>query len=373
MLAAMLMVLMPVTHAGPPSHTDVSVDIVTGGGKEPEDALWLAYLMTRAAYINEHEAAYGWKPGTIVPSFEEELAARTSVVKTYKELQAKDPQLRVAYFEELALVADRSFLGEYVWTYLHQAGWGAPPRMLHLVDFMHWRGEHLAKHLGLTRGSVRFSAKGQASAAADEPVGTEMSTLVQGQKAVERGELELAIAAFFDPVIEHYARLYRDPSRRVYAARNQTQVIIYTALPNPQKKPVDVLDGTWSDAYLMKAYVLTELRRVGDAQAALEQAIELSPLSAQYISELAFTYQAQGDCARSIESYKQAESVVELGSDDSTKVADLTRALRGQGYCLVELGKLDEAEALYHRCLKVDPGDTKARGELEYIKKKRTR
>jgi Flp pilus assembly protein TadD len=59
--------------------------------------------------------------------------------------------------------------------------------------------------------------------------------------------------------------------------------------------------------------------------------------------------------------------MAEIASDDATKTINLTRAWRGQGYCLVEQGKLNEAEAMYRKCLALDPKDNKARGELEYI------
>jgi tetratricopeptide (TPR) repeat protein len=371
-MAATAVLLVQVVHASSAPHAGVSVEIDWHPAPDDrEGALWLAYLTGRAAYINEHEAAYDWKPGVVTPSFQEELAARTTAVQVYRELKEKDRQLGVAYFEELSTVADESFLGEYVWTYLHQAEWGSPPTKLRLVDFMHWRAEHLAKHVVITKGDIRFAEKGKAPADAAKHGASETSVLLEGRKVLEHGDPELAIAAFYDPVIEHFARIYRDSGKRVYAARNQAQVFIYVALPNEEKKPVEVLDSTWSDAYLMKAYALTELRKFGDSQAALEKAIELSPLTAQYILELAYVYQAKGDCDRSIASYKQAESAAEMGSDDTSRTADLTRAWRGQGYCLVEQGRLDEAEALYKKSLALDPADTKAKSELEYIKKKR--
>jgi len=37
-------------------------------------------------------------------------------VQIYRELKRKDSQLSLAYFEDLIVVADSSFLGEYVWT-----------------------------------------------------------------------------------------------------------------------------------------------------------------------------------------------------------------------------------------------------------------
>jgi tetratricopeptide (TPR) repeat protein len=300
------------------------------------------------------------------------VAARTTAVQIYRELKEKDSQLSVPYFDALSTVADNSFLREYVWTYLHEPEWSSPPGTLHLVDFMHWRAEHLAQHAVVTKGRVVFAANGKAPAEPSAKRASELPVLVQGRKVMERGEPELAIAAFYDPVIEHFARTYRDSGKRVYAARSQTQMFIYVALPNEEKKPIEVLDSTWSDAYLMKAYALTELRKLDASEAALQKAIELSPLTAQYILELAYVYQARGECDRSIETYKQAESAAKMASDDATKKDDLTRALRGQGYCLVEEGRLDEAEALYRKSLALDPSDMKAMGELEYIKKKRS-
>ena len=72
------------------------------------------------------------------------------------------------------------------------------------------------------------------------------------------------------------------------------------------------------------------------------------------------------------ESYRQAASVAELGSDEAKKSEDLSRAWRGEGFCLTEQGKLDEAETLYKRCLEANPNDTKAKVELQYIERLRT-
>lgn len=123
----------------------------------------------------------------------------------------------------------------------------------------------------------------------------------------------------------------------------------------------------------MKGYALVELRKLEEAQHALEAAVALSPMNAQYLSELAFVFQVQGNCDESIATYARAESMAEIASDDQTKTADITRALRGQGYCLIEQGKLTEAEAFYHKSLALDPDDKSALNELDYISKLRER
>ena len=47
-------------------------------------------------------------------------------------------------------------------------------------------------------------------------------------------------------------------------------------------------------------------------------------MNSQYLSELGYTYQALKNCDKSIATYSQAASMAELGSDDTTKTADLT-------------------------------------------------
>lgn len=203
---------------------------------------------------------------------------------------------------------------------------------------------------------------------ADAQPTKEQALLLRGRQALEQGDPQRAITEFFDPVIQHYESSYKESGSKIYSAQNMRQTILYTALPNDHRN-VEVLDSSWADAYLMKGYALIELHQVEDAKSALEKAIVLSPMNSQYLSELAYVFQAQGNCEKSIATYAQAGSMAELGSEDETKISDLTRALRGQGYCLVEQGKLHEAEAMYRKSLALDPNDTKAMGELEYIRK----
>jgi len=200
-------------------------------------------------------------------------------------------------------------------------------------------------------------------------------TLLQGRRVMEEGHPEQAIVKYFEPVIADYERRREGSKTRYFSATSQAEIIIYSALPAPAGDPgaVEVLDSNWGAAYLLKAYALTELHRVAEAQLALQAAIALSPMNSQYKSELAYTYQVQKDCERSIALYAQAAADAETASDESTKSTDLTRAWRGQGYCLVEEGKWDDAAALYRKCLALDPKDSKARGELQYVEENKPR
>jgi len=234
--------------------------------------------------------------------------------------------------------------------------------------FKHTDGEVVLRYPVSSESAAVGDPPTAPAAVKAEPAVNDQGQLLEGRKVLSQGNPQKAIVEYFDPVILRYESLYKDSPKHIYSAQNQVEMIIYAALPDDRKRDIEVLDGTWSNAYLMKAYALTELNKLNDAQAALGSAIALSPLNSQFISELAYTYQAQKNCEKSIATYVQASSAAELGSDDTTKTVDLTRAWRGQGYCLVEQGKFDEAEAMYKKCLALDPKDNKARGELEYIK-----
>ncbi len=221
--------------------------------------------------------------------------------------------------------------------------------------------------LSMTATGVSAEDTKKKVGAADAP-SKEYTLLVKGQDALKKGAPQKAITEYFDPVIEHFVEAYKAETKRIYSAQNQMQMFIYIALPDDRKLGTEVVDGTWADAYLMKAFALTELGKLKEAQQALESAIALSPMNSQYRSELAYTYQALKDCDKSIATYEQAASMAELASDDATKTTDLTRAWRGEGYCLVEQGKLKEAEAMYRKSLALDPKDEKSKGELNYIR-----
>ena len=45
--------------------------------------------------------------------------------------------------------------------------------------------------------------------------------------------------------------------------------------------------------------------------------------------------------------------------------------MRGVGYSLIELGRLDEAEEVFNQCLDIDKDDQGAKRELKYIQQMR--
>ncbi len=69
---------------------------------------------------------------------------------------------------------------------------------------------------------------------------------------------------------------------------------------------------------------------------------------------------------------KKSEEASEFSSF-ARKNFDLARSWRGMGYALVEMGKLEDAENQYYKCLDLDENDKKAIAELKYISGLRTK
>jgi Flp pilus assembly protein TadD len=115
------------------------------------------------------------------------------------------------------------------------------------------------------------------------------------------------------------------------------------------------------------------MARYADAGAELEKALALSPLDSQYKNELAFTYLHSRDWEKMLALYREAEGDAGISASPD-EVSNLKcTALRGQGYALVELHRLDEAAEAYQGCLKLQPGEPKSLGELGYIEDLRSR
>ena len=136
----------------------------------------------------------------------------------------------------------------------------------------------------------------------------QIEQLREAHTLFESGEWQRAIDEHIHPVIGHFERAFKDSDQALYAAEGMKQAILYSALPHDGKQGVTVLDSTWADAYQLKAYALGELGDVAGARAALKSALALSPMSATYTSELAYTYQSQHDHTQALALYRQAAS-----------------------------------------------------------------
>ena len=227
---------------------------------------------------------------------------------------------------------------------------------------------------------------GSALAAADQGAGPGISKdeetalsarLVKARELIEAHQPAKAIEAYLDPVIARYTEVYAASPRVVFCAREPAESLIYLlavagagAKGAPAGEAI-VIGPNWADAYLLKGYAQVELGDRTAAEATLKRAVALSPQDPQYLSELACVTQQLGASAEALTLYASAQDAAALLGDAGRKRAESARACRGQGYALVELKRLDEAEAKYLSCIAIDPADRISPGELEYVRKLR--
>jgi hypothetical protein len=121
-------------------------------------AIWLGYLLARATYRDEHKLPMP-ESGVLLPTFDEEVYARTTAAQIYQEVKDKDKSLRDTYWETLTQIKSKGFMNAYVWTYLHQANWPASQQPKNLPAFQAWSRSHLKNHRAMTYGALSVERK----------------------------------------------------------------------------------------------------------------------------------------------------------------------------------------------------------------------
>ena len=182
---------------------------------------------------------------------------------------------------------------------------------------------------------------------------------------MREGRLDDALARL-DALIALHQADPREASKRYYCASNQVETLFYLLKATKDRQDTVVLPPTWADSLFLRGYILIEQQRHAEARAALQQAVELSPSNSQYLGELAQLLARTGEAERALELFAQAKAAAEFSAPEQ-KAFHLARALRGQGYALIELQRYDEAEAAYRTVLASQPNNRLAQDQLRYI------
>ena len=197
---------------------------------------------------------------------------------------------------------------------------------------------------------------------------------IEGFKVLQAGKNKKAIEDYFNPIINYYTNFYSNKEYNVYNSRTTTETLYYLALSVSKNgnKEAKVFTNTFADAYYYKGYALYNLGNIDLAKKSLKKAIELSPANARYYSELAYFYQTENNWTMSSILFLQAIEFVSSTSPKKYKNIELSRALRGYGFVLIEKNDLNKAEITFKKCLEINKNDNKAKKELKYIKQLRS-
>lgn len=202
--------------------------------------------------------------------------------------------------------------------------------------------------------------------AAQKSITQATQLLIREHKAQEAlAKLEPALASANESVAK--AR----ENGLAFCSTDVTLTLAYSGMGANDNKPSVVFGPEVCSAYFLEAYILNELGRREEAIAALELLRGLSPMDAQYASELAFAYVKTGRISEAEAAYQNALDHADLFGDEGKSKHYRAAALRGLGYVAIEKNDFDAAEDFYKRSLKIEPDNAVARSELEYIRQHR--
>lgn len=189
----------------------------------------------------------------------------------------------------------------------------------------------------------------------------EIVQLIQGgqpQQAVDK----------LNPLLADYERRYAGKPRPLCDVE-PAEIKAYAGVAG---KDYTLTDGGWCIALWAKGFALIDLKQLDAAVPFLERSVALAPFHPHYLSELGYAYQAQKSWQRSYDFYARAADAA-LRQEGDRRNKSLRRAWFGMAFDMIEMGRLDDAEKLFRKCLEVSPNDEAVKSELRYIEEQRAK
>ena len=141
------------------------------------------------------------------------------------------------------------------------------------------------------------------------------------------------------------------------------------AMEDQPGKMVSVSFNTYGIAALMLGSRAVGLKQPAEALIWLDRGLAFQPDNLMLVTEKGMALTMQRRFAEALALYDAQPPQDSLA--EPVDPNGMARIQRARGYCLIELGRLDEAEAAYNRSLELEPDHGGAKAELDYIRKAR--
>jgi tetratricopeptide (TPR) repeat protein len=208
----------------------------------------------------------------------------------------------------------------------------------------------------------------QASAGSPVDEAAQEQLLHQAVTQIKAGMNADAINGPLAQIIHTYETAYAHSKPKIYCAQTLTEALVYSGMKSSNRNGSVVLSKpTWAMAYYLRGYAYGSMGDMAHSEESLKQALVLSPFNSQFLSELGNVYENEKNWSSGLDAFQNAYAAAEF-APPAQQVSLRCHALRGQGFVLVELHKLDEATQKYNACLSISPGDQRSLDELGYVK-----
>jgi Flp pilus assembly protein TadD len=124
------------------------------------------------------------------------------------------------------------------------------------------------------------------------------------------------------------------------------------------------IDWGYKQSLQMLAYLAAERRDFPAALALLKTVETIAPVSAGTVVEAGYVLNQSGKPEEGLAAYRRALALAEKYPSQRIYQA---ASLRGIGFALIDLKRLDEAEQAFQKSLEIEPGNKVALNELGYI------
>lgn len=118
----------------------------------------------------------------------------------------------------------------------------------------------------------------------------------------------------------------------------------------------------------MLAFYYNDIGKPQDALRVIAITLQREPMPGNHVgARMASLFTEQATAFDNLKRWSDALAAGDAGVKASQNDKDKSRSQRARGFALVELGRLDDAEAAYNESLKLEPGNPLAQRELAYI------
>ncbi|MBL4832264.1 MAG: tetratricopeptide repeat protein [Aliivibrio sp.] len=185
--------------------------------------------------------------------------------------------------------------------------------------------------------------------------------------SVEINQPQLAMDHYIAPLIKHCTTELNIENTKVFSARTDNERKYYKDFSLNNNLDVKIIDGICSNTYFFASYAQSDLNNIKAAESYILKGLDISPVNSKLLSELGHVYQIQKKWDKSISYFEKAQEYSSLYSPQSTAKQEQSRAMRGIGFSLIEMGQLEKAKDKFNKALTFNPLDTQAKQELQYI------